>query len=283
MMIQVPIGALLDSCRTRSMRISTIAIVLTACDRGCVRTAEVEKMQAIPAATRIVEISGSPFLVKIDAERVHAQGRVLDETKPLLEDGYWPLPKLESAARENETLLRRISALSETDRKVVLADRARSPDAMPVSDVPGVAVIQCDPYVPYQVVKKVLFTLNKAGIGQVNFAVEDPASGRRGRLDLSLGRTISGPQVDLRIEIHAAGYAIVDEGRVSQVPCPKPCTDWSGNALRDALAEIRGRRPAQRTVIVVPDDFVPYQEVIEAMDVLLLAGFDVISISGTPL
>ena len=132
----------------------------------------------LPNATHSVPMAGNPPVLTIscggekpkdgqntplvcDKGTISVQGQPVEATDKLIQDGFWAAPKLEERLKAMRDLANKVSAVSQGQ---VVTDSAK-----------GVLIIQADVGVPYQLVKKVLFTANKVGFTQVNFAVKPAA------------------------------------------------------------------------------------------------------------
>ena len=116
----------------------------------------------LPTARRAVEMAGNPPVITIAKDMISVQGKPAEATDQLAKDGYWAAPKLEEKLKEMRELSSRIS--NATGGQIT------------TESAQGVIIVQADVNVPYMLVKKVLFTANKVGFTQVNFAVSRGAS-----------------------------------------------------------------------------------------------------------
>ena len=117
----------------------------------------------LPDAKRAVEMAGNPPVITIAKDVISVQGKPVETTDQLSKDGYWAAPKLEEKLKEMRDLAARIA--NATGNQVA------------TESAQGVIIVQADVGVPYILVKKVLFTANKTGFTQVNFAVNRSATG----------------------------------------------------------------------------------------------------------
>lgn len=117
----------------------------------------------LPDARRAVEMAGNPPVITISKDMISVQGKPAEPTDQLAKDGYWAAPKLEEKLKEMRELSSRIS--NATGGQIT------------TESAQGVIIVQADVGVPYMLVKKVLFTANKVGFTQVNFAVNRGAAG----------------------------------------------------------------------------------------------------------
>jgi biopolymer transport protein ExbD len=115
----------------------------------------------LPTAIRAVDMVGNPPVVTIAKDVIQVQGKPVEPTANLAKDGYWAAPKLEEKLKEMRDLSKRVEAATSGQ---VATESSQ-----------GVLLIQADETVPYMLVKKVLFTANKIGYTQVNFAVDRAA------------------------------------------------------------------------------------------------------------
>lgn len=111
----------------------------------------------LPEARRAVDMAGNPPVITIARDMISVQGKPAEATDQLIKDGYWAAPKLEEKLKEMRELSTRVSNATGGQINTESAQ--------------GVIVVQADVNVPYMLVKKVLFTANKVGFTQVNFAV----------------------------------------------------------------------------------------------------------------
>lgn len=111
----------------------------------------------LPEARRAVDMAGNPPVITIARDMISVQGKPAEATDQLSKDGYWAAPKLEEKLKEMRELSLRVSNATGGQISTESAQ--------------GVIVVQADVNVPYMLVKKVLFTANKVGFTQVNFAV----------------------------------------------------------------------------------------------------------------
>lgn len=110
----------------------------------------------LPKAKSASALVGSPPVVTISAKQISIQGTTVETTELLAKEGVWEAPHLEQAFLELRT-----SASA-------LADVTRS-GSQPTGQ--STLVVQADLGVPYMLVKKVIFTAQKAGFTNVDFAV----------------------------------------------------------------------------------------------------------------
>ena len=120
----------------------------------------------LPEARRAVEMAGNPPVVTISKEMISVQGKPAEPTDKLAQDGYWAAPKLEEKLKEMRDLSTRVA--NATGGQIT------------TESAQGVIVVQADVGVPYMLVKKVMFTANKMGFTQVNFAVSRGAGAFEG-------------------------------------------------------------------------------------------------------
>lgn len=111
----------------------------------------------LPEAIKSVEMVGNPPVITIANDVISVQGKPVEVTDQLKQDGYWAAPKLEEKLKEMRELAMRVSNVTGGQ---ITTESAQ-----------GVILVQADETVPYILVKKVLFTANKIGFTQVNFAV----------------------------------------------------------------------------------------------------------------
>jgi len=127
----------------------------------------------LPDAKRAVDMVGNPPVITISNEEIRVQGKTVEVASvpnksgggmhlALADDGYWAAPKLEEKLKEMRDLSTRVA--NATGGQVT------------TESAQGVIIIQADVGVPYMLVKKVLFTANKTGYTQVNFAVNHVAA-----------------------------------------------------------------------------------------------------------
>lgn len=139
----------------------------------------IDESLKLPSAIQAVDMVGNPPVITIGVETISVQGKPVEATgfnkagqlidkkngTYLGNDGYWAAPKLEEKLKEMRELSLRVSAAT--------GGQVSSESSQ------GVILVQADEGVPYMLVKKVLFTANKIGYTQVNFAVNraaDPAA-----------------------------------------------------------------------------------------------------------
>lgn len=111
----------------------------------------------LPEAVRAVDMFGNPPVVTISKTTISVQGKPVEPTSSIAKDGYWAAPKLEEKLKEMRDLSQRVA--------IATGGQVSTASAQ------GVILVQADIGVPYMLVKKVLFTANKVGYNQVNFAV----------------------------------------------------------------------------------------------------------------
>ncbi len=116
----------------------------------------------LPDAKRVAEMVGNPPVVTVGKTMISVQGKPVEATDQLIKDGYWAAPKLEEKLKEMRDLSTRVA--NATGGQVT------------TESAQGVLLLQADVNVPYMLVKKVLFTANKTGFTQVNFATNRKAS-----------------------------------------------------------------------------------------------------------
>lgn len=109
----------------------------------------------LPKAHTASSLVGAPPVVTVGASSITVQGKAVEEVATLTKAGEWAAPKLEAALIELRT-----SAQAMRD---VSADASASDETL---------VVQADLGVPYMLVKKVIFTAQKAGFTRVDFAVQ---------------------------------------------------------------------------------------------------------------
>jgi biopolymer transport protein ExbD len=117
----------------------------------------IDPTMKLPEARRAVDMAGNPPIITISKTMISVQGKPAEATDQLIKDGYWAAPKLEEKLKEMRDLSTRVS--NATGGQIT------------TESAQGVIVMQADVGVPYMLVKKVLFTANKTGFVQVNFAV----------------------------------------------------------------------------------------------------------------
>ena len=111
----------------------------------------------LPQARTASALVGSPPTVTINQTSISVQGREVESTDVLGKAGVWEAPHLQEALlslRTSASALRDVSAQ---------ADVKQRDDTL---------VVQADLGVPYMLVKKVIFTAQKAGFTRVDFAVQ---------------------------------------------------------------------------------------------------------------
>lgn len=126
----------------------------------------------LPEAHRAVDMVGNPPVVtitcgdeqpkgntslKCDKGTIRVQGKDVEPTDKLVVDGNWSAPHLEEKLKEMRDLSNKVSAATQ--------------GAVVTESAQGVLIVQAGVGVPYQLVKKVMFTANKIGFTQINFAV----------------------------------------------------------------------------------------------------------------
>lgn len=111
----------------------------------------------LPQARRAATIEGSPPVITITNETISVQGKAVEDTSVLSQEGGWQAPRLEQALRE----LRKLS----TDVEQSTGGRVVTDSAQ------GIVMVQADLTVPYVLVKKVLFIASKSGFERADFAV----------------------------------------------------------------------------------------------------------------
>ena len=109
--------------------------------------------------------------------------------------------------------------------------------------------------------------------------------------------------IDLRIEIRPTGFTVVENNKVElPIPCKqaecnkvemgkdkegKPVKNlvsyFDYDGLTQKLKDEKVKYPKQKSLIVVPDDRVPYAEVIKTMDTSLGVGLEVGNLTGDAL
>ena len=117
----------------------------------------IDPTMRLPEARRAVDMAGNPPIITISKTMISVQGKPAEATDQLAKDGYWAAPKLEEKLKEMRDLAGRVA--NATGGQIA------------TESAQGVIVMQADVGVPYMLVKKVLFTANKTGFTQVNFAV----------------------------------------------------------------------------------------------------------------
>lgn len=113
----------------------------------------------LPKAHTASALVGAPPVVTIGQNSITVQGKAVEDASVLAKNGVWEAPKLETALLELRTSA---SALQDVGGKA-------SDDTL---------VVQADLGVPYMLVKKVIFTAQKAGFTRVDFAVQQGAGTR---------------------------------------------------------------------------------------------------------
>jgi biopolymer transport protein ExbD len=133
----------------------------------------VDPSLTLPDAHRAIDMVGNPPVITISNAAISVQGKpVMVATVPgnkqnpglhlsLADDGEWAAPKIEEKLKEMRDLSTRVA--NATGGQVTTESSQ------------GVIIIQADVGVPYMLIKKVLFTANKTGFTQVNFAVNHVA------------------------------------------------------------------------------------------------------------
>lgn len=117
----------------------------------------IDPTMKLPEARRAVDMAGNPPIITIAKDMISVQGKPAEATDQLSKDGYWAAPKLEEKLKEMRDLATRV--------------QNATGGQISTESAQGVIVVQADVGVPYMLVKKVLFTANKVGFTQVNFAV----------------------------------------------------------------------------------------------------------------
>lgn len=117
----------------------------------------IDPTMKLPEARRAVDMAGNPPIITIAKDMISVQGKPAEATDQLIKDGYWAAPKLEEKLKEMRDLATRV--------------QNATGGQISTESAQGVIVVQADVGVPYMLVKKVLFTANKVGFTQVNFAV----------------------------------------------------------------------------------------------------------------
>ncbi len=111
----------------------------------------------LPKAHTASSLVGAPPVVTVGQSSITVQGKAVEDAAILAKSGVWEAPKLEAALLELRTsasALRDVSGASAADETLV---------------------VQADLGVPYMLVKKVIFTAQKAGFTRVDFAVQQGA------------------------------------------------------------------------------------------------------------
>ena len=85
-------------------------------------------------------------------------------------------------------------------------------------------------------------------------------------------------QVRLYLQVRATGYRIVGTDGTN-IEIPKSGEDYDQESLRDRLQQRREQEPNRRDLIVAPEDGVEYEDVISAMDLVVGAGYQNMSLS----
>ena len=84
--------------------------------------------------------------------------------------------------------------------------------------------------------------------------------------------------IRLFLQVRANGYAITGTDGTN-VEIEKVNDEYDLSTLRERLAERHERDPERRDMIVAPEDGVLYEDVVAAMDAVVGAGFDQMSLS----
>ena len=108
----------------------------------------------LPKAHTASTLVGAPPVVTIGQASITVQGKAVEDAAILAKSGVWEAPKLERALLDLRT-----SAQAVRDVSSAAADDET-------------LVVQADLGVPYMLVKKVIFTAQKAGFTRVDFAVQ---------------------------------------------------------------------------------------------------------------
>jgi len=114
----------------------------------------------LPKAQTASSLVGAPPVVTIGQSSITVQGKAVEDATVLAKSGVWEAPKLERALLELRTS-------GQAVRDVSQASSVRAADET--------LVVQADLGVPYMLVKKVIFTAQKAGFTRVDFAVQQAA------------------------------------------------------------------------------------------------------------
>ncbi len=85
-------------------------------------------------------------------------------------------------------------------------------------------------------------------------------------------------KISLDIKVTMNGYVVTVAG--GGVPIPKKEGKWDKKGLLTHMQKVKQRYPQKEDSIVFVDDVVPYEELVRAMDVLMLSGFSNLSVGG---
>ncbi|HSI06073.1 MAG: ExbD/TolR family protein [Myxococcota bacterium] len=114
----------------------------------------------LPKAQTASSLVGAPPVVTIGQSSITVQGKAVEDATILAKNGVWEAPKLEQALLELRTSAKAVR------------DVSAAALAVPADET---LVVQADLGVPYMLVKKVIFTAQKAGFTRVDFAVQQAA------------------------------------------------------------------------------------------------------------
>lgn len=85
-------------------------------------------------------------------------------------------------------------------------------------------------------------------------------------------------QVKLILQVQEGGYILASTAGES-IPIPKLRDAYDVEELKTKLRERRRLEPSKTDIIVAPDDGIPYENVVNAMDVVIGEGYKDMSLS----
>jgi len=91
------------------------------------------------------------------------------------------------------------------------------------------------------------------------------------------------PPEQLILQVQAGGFVLASTAG-DRIEIPNAGTEYDVRSLSDRLSQRRDVAPAERRILVAPDDGISYEDVILAMDTVHGAGYSNVSLSdGTRL
>lgn len=86
-------------------------------------------------------------------------------------------------------------------------------------------------------------------------------------------------QLNLTVLIKSTGYTVTTKGKVVR-EIEKKGDAWDSEALNEALKSVAAEHPENHDVTLTSEDSVPYEQLIQVMDLCLTHALDGISVSG---
>ena len=87
------------------------------------------------------------------------------------------------------------------------------------------------------------------------------------------------PEIDLTLAISEGGFQIIGEGK-KQDPIPKTRDGYDFTGLGNALAQLRAQYPSARSVVLLIEPDVLYEDIVATMDVCRERRFPDVLLSG---